>query len=222
MGPKPPAFQFYARDWLSSTLGLPWDVAGVYIHLLAWSWDNGPLPNDAQWRQRVIGPEEKRLWNAVKKRWKKSRNGWINPRLEHQREMQKNFSDHAKKAADFRWFEREMGAKVSINRAYAQSMPNPRSRASVEHMPGACSSSSSASSSSDQDQPVAARPVYVTPFKMYCAIARRILEAAGTDADLGELAEQFKSACAGQQIPYDGEITRKAIDAVINARKRRA
>jgi hypothetical protein len=69
--------------------------------------------------------------------------------------------------------------------------------------------------------PCAPRPVYMPRFKAYCAIAARVLEAT-PDADLGELAAQFKLACAGQQIPYDGEITRKAIDAVINARRRRA
>ena len=73
---KPPAFQFYARDWLSSTLGMPWDVAGVYIHLLAWSWDNGPLPDDAKWRARVLGSStpqaHARLWKAVCSRWVKT------------------------------------------------------------------------------------------------------------------------------------------------------
>lgn len=87
-------------------------------------------------------------------------------------------------------------------------------------------------SGTDQDQnppraprsagsPSAARPVYMLPFKAYCAIARRVLEAA-PDADLSELAEQFKCSCATQRIPYDGEITGKAIDAVLTARRRRA
>lgn len=200
---------------------MPWDVAGVYIHLLAWSWDNGPLPNDPRWRARIIGPEEKRLWNEVKKRWKRGRKGWINPRLERLRDEQETYRNHAKKAADFRWFQRETVAKVSINQAHAQPMLNHRSQASVEHMPNGCSSSSPASSSSDQDQPVAPRPVYMPPLKAYFAIAKRLV-AAAPEADLGELAAQFKAACADQRIVYDGEITRKAIDAVLHARRRRA
>jgi hypothetical protein len=71
------------------------------------------------------------------------------------------------------------------------------------------------------ETPAASRPVYMPPFKAYCAIAKRI-HAAAPDADLSELAEQFKTACAGQRIPYDGEITRKAIDAAIFARKQQA
>jgi hypothetical protein len=69
--------------------------------------------------------------------------------------------------------------------------------------------------------PSASRPAYMLPFKAYCAIAKRVLEAT-PDADLSELAELFKCACAKQRIPYDGSITRRAIDAVINARRRRA
>jgi hypothetical protein len=79
------------------------------------------------------------------------------------------------------------------------------------------------SSTEDQDQnlPRAARPAYVPPFKVYCALARRLCEQA-PQADLGDLAEQFKAACAAARLPYDGEITRKAIDAVQAARRRRA
>ena len=73
----------------------------------------------------------------------------------------------------------------------------------------------------DQDLPVAPRPVYVPPFKIYCAITRRVCEQA-PQADLGELAAQVKSACAAARLPYDGEIVRKAVDAVLTARKRRA
>jgi hypothetical protein len=69
--------------------------------------------------------------------------------------------------------------------------------------------------------PSASRPAYMPPFKAYCAIAKRVVQAT-PDADLSELAELFKCACAKQRIPYDGDITRKAIDAVINARRRRA
>jgi uncharacterized protein YdaU (DUF1376 family) len=184
---------------------MPWDVAGLYIHLLAWSWDNGPLPNDAAWRERVIGPDAVRLWAAVSKRWKKTARGWINLRLERQREIQATFSAHGKQAASKRW-------------AYAQAMPTSTPRA----MPNASSSSASASasaSSKDQKPPAAARPV---SFRVHSAIAGEIVRAHPT-ADLGELAELFKSACAKQGIDYGPESTRSAIDAAMRAAaKRRA
>jgi uncharacterized protein YdaU (DUF1376 family) len=199
---KPPAFQFYARDWLSSTLGMPWEVAGVYIHLLAWSWDNGALPNDPEWRARVIGADAARLWAAVSKRWKKTARGWINLRLERQREIQATFSAHAKQAASKRW-------------AYAQAMPASTPRV----MPKRSSASASASASSDQDQPRAARAVNV-PWKIYRAIAAKVVRESATD-DLGELAEAFKSTCAKQGLEYPLDVPRKAIDGALAARARR-
>jgi hypothetical protein len=57
-------------------------------------------------------------------------------------------------------------------------------------------------------------------FKVYSAIAARVI-AAAPSADLGELAAAFKTICAEQDLDYDGEITRKAIDAALNARRRR-
>ncbi len=65
------------------------------------------------------------------------------------------------------------------------------------------------------------RPIYMPRFKAYCAIFRRVLDRA-PNADLGELAAQFKDACAAEQMHCDGETTRKVIDAVIHARRRRA
>ena len=186
---RPPAFQFYARDWLSSTLGMPWDVAGVYIHLLAWSWDNGPLPKSSIWRRRVIGPDAVRLWNAVKRRWKKTKDGWINERLEHQRSGQMTFARRGEKGAKARW------------------------QASPKHMPNRWPASASASASAVH-KPAAPRPV---PFRVYAAIAREAVKTAQTD-DLGDLAEQFKTACAKQGVPYDASITTKAIQTATRRR----
>jgi uncharacterized protein YdaU (DUF1376 family) len=190
---KPPAFQFYARDWLSSTLGMPWEVAGVYIHLLAWSWDNGPLPKSSIWRRRVIGPDAVRLWHVVKKRWKKTKDGWINERLEHQRSGQNAFALRGEKGAKVRW------------------------QASSKHMPKRWPASASASSK--DLKPAAARPV---PFRVYAAIAARVLTAAeGLDCDPGTLAEQVKIACAKQTLPYNSTIVQKALEAAQVARARR-
>jgi len=217
---KPPAFQFYPRDWLSSTLGMPWDVAGVYIHLLAWSWDNGPLPNDPDWRARVIGPEAVRLWAAVSKRWKKTARGWINLRLERQREIQATFSAHGKQAAGKRWADAQ-SMPAGMSRAYAQAMPASTHRA----MPKRSSSSSSASSSSeDQDQPGAERPVYTAPPKAYRAIAYAAIARTAQEAkpdDLGAITEHFKTICAQQHKRYDPDIARIAIDGALAARARR-
>jgi uncharacterized protein YdaU (DUF1376 family) len=199
---KPPAFQFYARDWLSSTLGMPWDVAGLYIHLLAWSWDNGPLPNDPKWRARIIGADAQRLWTALKPRWNRTKKGWINPRLEMQREAQASFALRGEKGAKARW---QASAKHMANRWPA-------------------SASASASSSADQNTPAAKRPVSALTFKTYVAIASRILkQTADLDLDAGTLAEELKREYAKARIPYDATLVAKAIEAAQHGRaKRRA
>lgn len=67
--PKPPAFQFYTRDWLSSsavrTMGLA--ARGAYIDLLAIQWQDGFIPDDDQEIARMLGCTP-RQWNTVRDR----------------------------------------------------------------------------------------------------------------------------------------------------------
>ena len=229
--PKPPAFQLYVRDWLSSTLGMARELKGLYVDLLCWSWDNGPLPDDAQWRQRVIGGSPRtaaRLWTALRSRWRLTAHGWINPRLERQRRALATYTVRASKAARARWEQVESdrirphatSMAPSTARGAAKRMLRSTLRASAQALPDACSSSASSSASVDQEPPAAPPPVCSPPFKVYCAIAGCALEQAG-GRDLGVITEAFKSICGRQQVPYDSEIARKAIDAVIVARSRR-
>jgi hypothetical protein len=66
----------------------------------------------------------------------------------------------------------------------------------------------------DQNQPAASRPVR---FPTYAAIAAQVVKVAQTK-DLGELAEQFKRACARQGLPYDATITTKALSTATRRR----
>jgi hypothetical protein len=72
----------------------------------------------------------------------------------------------------------------------------------------------------DQELTAASRQFARPPFKVYAAIAADVLEHDLTD-DLGILTETFKRACAHQELPYTGELARKAIDAARVARARR-
>lgn len=40
---RPPAFQFYASNWISSTSLMDAEQRGWYIQLLAWAWGNSPI-----------------------------------------------------------------------------------------------------------------------------------------------------------------------------------
>lgn len=52
---KPPAFQFYASDFVASTIDMSAEEVGVYIRLLCYQWDNGGLPNDTEKLERIAG-----------------------------------------------------------------------------------------------------------------------------------------------------------------------
>ena len=229
---SPPAFQFYAGDWLSSTLGMAAELKGIYVDLLCWSWENGPLPDDPAWRQRVIGGSAEtaaRRWAAIRKRWKKTARGWVNLRLERQRKVQQILRARAQAAAARRWdlplFQRDRAdRKVESRRIrpHVSSIEHALRKQLLDRSP---SPSPSPSPSEDRREP--APPVYRPPFKVYAAIAGCAVDQTPS-GDLGEITEAFKGICVRQQIPYDGEIARKAIDAVlvsrlnVSRRKRRA
>lgn len=85
---KAPAFQFYAADFLVGTLEMTLEEIGLYIKLLALSWDKGPLPVDTTRLARLAGITEQdfnALWAAVGDKWAKTPDGYVNPRMEEQR-----------------------------------------------------------------------------------------------------------------------------------------
>jgi uncharacterized protein YdaU (DUF1376 family) len=216
----PPAFQLYAGDWLSSTLGMPREIKGLYIDLLCWSWLNGPLPDDPAWRFRMIGGSKiaaAALWKTMRRHWKKTAHGWINPRLERQRAIQEAWSIRGKTAAAARW----RNAQASPMHASTQAGKHARSieEALAEAMPRAWPSSSSSSSSSEDLN----RQLPLPGFSVFAAIASDVIAELQTN-DLGEIAEAFKRRCAAQQLQPGARLTQKAIDAALHARakKRRA
>jgi hypothetical protein len=90
MSNKPPAFQFYPRDFLSSTAMFSTAEVGAYIRLLSWSWDNGPLPPNDERITRIAGTDVD-TWRAIAHKWEETARGWVNPRLELERRKQAKF-----------------------------------------------------------------------------------------------------------------------------------
>lgn len=104
-----PAFQFYPKEWFISTAALGPEARGVYIQFLAWSWDNGPLPISEEGRANIGGVTVKRLksiWLAIGRKWHRSKGGYVNPRLERQREelqsYRKKQAEKGRKSAEIR------------------------------------------------------------------------------------------------------------------------
>lgn len=91
--PKAPAFQFYARDWLSSASVTVMSTAaeGAYIRLLAHHWLAGQLPSDVQQIRRLTkcGPREfAKLWPELEPHFPVSAENpqvRVNPKLAAQR-----------------------------------------------------------------------------------------------------------------------------------------
>lgn len=107
---KAPAFQFYAADFVIGTMGLPLEVLGAYIRLLALSWDRGPVPKDEDERAAWMGVPVKQMrpiWERLSAKWIETDDGFINDRLEEQRAEREAFvaaqSEKGKRGARRRW-----------------------------------------------------------------------------------------------------------------------
>lgn len=107
---KPPAFQFYAKSWLSATRVISVAARGAYMDLLAWSWDNGPIPKSDKAKAGIVGVSEaqfKRLWSEFSLKWQETAVGLVNLRLEQQRAQLHAFkqgkAESGRKGAESRW-----------------------------------------------------------------------------------------------------------------------
>lgn len=83
---KPPAFQFYAKDWLSSSSVrvMGWAAKGLFIELLALCWDNEGLPLDpssVRKMTRMASQTWKALWPEVRDKFEEVNGRLWNPKL---------------------------------------------------------------------------------------------------------------------------------------------
>lgn len=90
---------------------------GAYAKLLAWSWDNGPVPAEDRRRAAILGVSERSLrsiWAGISDKWAETAGGYVNERLERQRTLLEQFkerqSERGRAGADGRW--RKHGASI--------------------------------------------------------------------------------------------------------------
>jgi uncharacterized phage protein (TIGR02220 family) len=82
-----PWFKFFPSDYLSDTMGLSCCEHGVYLLLLAVSWKRGPLPDDMDHLARLAAnPPIETLRFILESYWTRTEQGWLNERLERERE----------------------------------------------------------------------------------------------------------------------------------------
>jgi uncharacterized protein YdaU (DUF1376 family) len=92
---KPPAFQFYARDFEMGTAEFTIEEVGIYIRLLCFEWDNGTLPNNTK---KLAGIARcpldtfNQAWEAVKEKFvSNGSDRLINERMEEVRKIQDEY-----------------------------------------------------------------------------------------------------------------------------------
>ena len=93
---KSPAFSFYASNFLASTLTFSLRERGAYISLLAWSWENGSIPNEAKARCKILGctaREERLVWETLQDKFTLEDGALKNPRLEAERAKQEEYRE---------------------------------------------------------------------------------------------------------------------------------
>jgi Protein of unknown function (DUF1376) len=59
--PAPPAFQFYASDFIASTADMTCREVGAYIRLLCYQWEHGGIPNNLAKVARITGDHDYQL-----------------------------------------------------------------------------------------------------------------------------------------------------------------
>lgn len=138
----PPAFQFYAADFLVGTMGMSDEDVGVYIKMLAFQWDRGGLTNCPKSIKSMIN--SKRIPSEiVLKKFQLGTDGLLkNERLEQEREKQASFRESRSDNAKKRWGK--------------ETTSNARASTSICEMDALQSSSSFSSSSAPSKLPTVA------------------------------------------------------------------
>jgi len=90
---KPPAFQFYAADFLLGTISMSAEAVGAYVRLLCHQWDAGFLENSDKILRKFSGASKKTL-SEIKGKFTLCADGKLrNERLEAERVKQAHYRE---------------------------------------------------------------------------------------------------------------------------------
>jgi uncharacterized protein YdaU (DUF1376 family) len=112
---KPPAFQFYADDFLGGTAILSTEEIGAYILLLCHQWNTGSIPDDDNLIRRIAKVTQAFDLGLVKAKFQSVDGVLKNARMEHEREKQRLFREK----------QAQNGAKGGRPKTQAFPKPNP-------------------------------------------------------------------------------------------------
>ena len=86
---KPPAFQFYAQDFLTGVVYLTNEEIGIYIKMLCKQWTDGKIPKKRL--GLLVGYDWVNMSEELKSKFEDCGDYVINTRLELEREKKSNF-----------------------------------------------------------------------------------------------------------------------------------
>lgn len=137
---KPPAFQFYASDFLTDVAEFSNEAVGAYIRLLCSQWVNGDLPSDEKSLCRVCHSypiEFPEIWEEIKHKFSQKKNGrLVNLKMEKVRNERKEFVKKAakagKKGAEKRWNKDSEPHKVRHSKPYSENIALQSSSSSMK------------------------------------------------------------------------------------------
>jgi uncharacterized protein YdaU (DUF1376 family) len=92
---KPPAFQFYADDFLAGTFDMTTAEVGAYIRLLCHQWNRGSIPVEPEKQQRLAGGS---VSDDVRSKFKRGKDGLMrNERMELERQKLDAYREQQRK-----------------------------------------------------------------------------------------------------------------------------
>ncbi len=194
-----PMMPFYPRDYIAATRSLTLAERGAYSDLLFAEWDHGgPLPKDLVRVATMIGCKPKEfapLWAAIKHKFVKTAAGYVNRRLEAERQLslakRAKASGKAAAAAAARW-------ERALHDAVARASSNAPSIGQALHMQCPPSPSPSPSEESQEQTPPRKRARPARPdgqrARPNCALDESDPEVQRRRLEAAALAEGVKAA----------------------------
>jgi len=223
--PRPPAFQFYPRDYLADlrVQAMSWAARGAYWHLCCLYWVERGLPDDADTLARALNVSRRtwdKLWAEIAPCFTRTDKGLKHKRLDAERTKQAAFAAKCSK-----------GGKLGMARRWSKS-PKTTDKGSNHLLIRSDNSALAlASSVQEQDQRTAAAPP-----------PQPVENPTGDENDEGrpnlrvmlklahtfhgehfeseaEFEDTLKWACARHHLAYDGPSIRRVAQLVQHSRR---
>jgi uncharacterized protein YdaU (DUF1376 family) len=140
---RAPAFQFYPADFIAGTVTFTTEEIGAYMLLMCYCWDKGSIPADLKLVARIARmtpPRMRQMWPALVSKFQAIDGGYIQPRIERERQKQAEYRQKQADKAAKRWHSHG-NATASVRH-----VPEPSRKDALQ------SSSSSSSSSSTTER----------------------------------------------------------------------